>query len=161
MTLCSADQEITRQNGISSRPLLRHESGQSLVEAAVAMVVLLLIFMGVLDLGRAYFTYLALQNAAGEGAAYGAVHPSWHDPADNLDPNNVEYRAQHESPSGLVNWSTAVVTVSAPNPTPGNTIDVTVSFEYPIITPVISAFAGGDTITLRATSRQIILGPSS
>jgi len=37
--------------------------------------VLLIMLMGTLDIGRMYFAYIAIQNAAGEGALYAAIHP--------------------------------------------------------------------------------------
>ena len=103
------------------------ELGQSLVEMAVMMVVLLLIMGGVLDLGRMYFTYLALQNAAGEGAAYGAINPQWVDSSDNADPNNITYRVQSESTGNLIDWSTTTVAVNVPNIAGGEPITVTVN----------------------------------
>jgi len=54
----------------------KNEKGQSLVEVALAMPLLIIIMMGILDLGRAYLTYIALSDAAAEGAAYAAIHPS-------------------------------------------------------------------------------------
>ena len=49
------------------------ESGQSLVEVAISMTVLLILLAGVVDLGRAFFTYITLRDAAQEGASYAAV----------------------------------------------------------------------------------------
>jgi Flp pilus assembly protein TadG len=53
-----------------------HERGAGIVEAAVVIPLLLLILASVVDLGRAYFTYIALIDAAREGARYGAGHPT-------------------------------------------------------------------------------------
>jgi Flp pilus assembly protein TadG len=49
-------------------------SGQALVELAIAMPLLALMLFGLVDFGRAYFQYIAVVNAAHEGAraaAYG------------------------------------------------------------------------------------------
>ncbi|GAB6876054.1 TadE family protein [Thermaerobacter litoralis] len=51
------------------------QRGQALVELAVLLPVLLLILMGVLDLGRYVYTGLTVRHAAREGARFGAVHP--------------------------------------------------------------------------------------
>ncbi|MDH5607078.1 MAG: pilus assembly protein, partial [Anaerolineae bacterium] len=59
-----------------ARNLEDHEKGQSLVESAMMFTVFLLVLSGVVDLGRAFFTLVALQEAATEGATYAAVHPS-------------------------------------------------------------------------------------
>lgn len=52
------------------------ENGQSLVEIALLMPVLLVLLLGAVDLGRAFYAYVAITNAAREGARYGASFPS-------------------------------------------------------------------------------------
>lgn len=157
------------------------QSGQSLVEMAIMLVVLITLLAGVLDLGRAYYVYLSLQDAAGEGATYGSIFPDRlgpHDPAvpsdedpcqENLEnecdnPNNVVYRVQNEAPAGgLVDWSNTNVTATVPdpgNPEAGDPITVVVTYEYEVITPVIEVFTG-DTMTLRATAVNTIVGQSN
>jgi Flp pilus assembly protein TadG len=49
----------------------RVENGQSMVEFAFGMVILMIILVGIVDLGRAFFTFMALRDAAQEGAVYG------------------------------------------------------------------------------------------
>ena len=148
------------------------QSGQSLVEMAIMLVVLVTLLGGVLDLGRAYYVYLSLQDAAGEAATYGSIFPDrlnlpnetgCSEPFQNdcSDPNNAIYRAQHESPSGgLIDWSSTDVTVDAPNTTAGEMITLTMSYEYEVITPVIQVFTG-DTMTLSATAVNTIVGLSN
>src|SRR5512135_3673178 len=51
------------------------ERGQSLVELAAGLLVLLILVMGIIDLGRALFYYTTLRDAAQEGAVYGAINP--------------------------------------------------------------------------------------
>src|SRR5919202_1264194 len=46
------------------------KAGQALTEFALLLPILLLITMGVLDLGRAFHTHVALGNAARVGVAY-------------------------------------------------------------------------------------------
>src|SRR5262249_28164011 len=56
-----------------SRPRVeRGERGQGLVEFAVAMPLLLLILLGTIDMGRVFFDYIEMRQAAVEGATYGA-----------------------------------------------------------------------------------------
>ncbi len=54
----------------------RSERGQSAVELAVALPVLVLILMGTLDFGRAFYAYINITNAAREGAQYGTGFPT-------------------------------------------------------------------------------------
>ncbi len=52
------------------------EKGQSLVEFAFGVVFLLILVTGIVDGSRAFFTYMAIRDAAQEGAIYAAVNPS-------------------------------------------------------------------------------------
>lgn len=53
-----------------------NEKGQSLIEFAFGMVFLLILVTGIFDASRAFFTYMAMRDAAQEGATYAAVNPS-------------------------------------------------------------------------------------
>ena len=48
--------------------MLRSERGQSLVELALVMPLLILLLTGIADLGRAFYSYIQITNAAREGA---------------------------------------------------------------------------------------------
>lgn len=50
--------------------------GQSLIEVAIALPVLLLVLSGLFEVGRALLFLIAVENAAAEGALYGATHPA-------------------------------------------------------------------------------------
>ena len=75
----------------------KKELGQALVEMAITAPVLILILSGLLDLGRVYYTLIALEEAAAEAARYLAISP-YCDDADVStgqqcdDPNNALYR---------------------------------------------------------------------
>jgi len=60
----------------------RRSRGQGLVEFALILPILLLIVLGLIEFGRAFFIYTVVSNAAREGARYGIVHPR--------DPDGVE-----------------------------------------------------------------------
>jgi Flp pilus assembly protein TadG len=50
----------------------RSARGQATIEFALALPVILLIALGTVDVGRVFFDYIGLRNAAMEGAIYGA-----------------------------------------------------------------------------------------
>lgn len=52
------------------------QRGQSLVEFAVSVTVLLILVAGIFDAARALFTYLSLRDAAQEGALYASIDPT-------------------------------------------------------------------------------------
>jgi hypothetical protein len=55
----------------SSFTRLRQTAGQSLVEAAFALPLLLILTFGIIDFSWALFSHLALQNGVSEAARYG------------------------------------------------------------------------------------------
>jgi Flp pilus assembly protein TadG len=57
------------------RKLLSCDQGQSVVELALALPVLLLLVLGTIDLGMGFRTYIALTNAAREGVRWVSVRP--------------------------------------------------------------------------------------
>ena len=128
------------------------QKGQSLVEVAIALPVIILILVGILDLGRAFFTFIALTDAAAEGAAYAAVHPA--------NTSEIQARAADVS-TGLVVLEPDMVSVDYLELTAGFPITVAVQFEYDLITPFIQAMVPGGTITMRATVAQAIIDAGS
>ncbi len=120
--------------------------GQSVVELALMLPILLIILLGLLDLGRVYYVMVALEDMAAEGATYAAIHPG----PDNEE--EVRERAAAGS-VGLVYVISSTVRVEYP-PTvaPGAPITVTVPCSFTFATPFVSAMVGSQTIELRGTA---------
>ncbi|MBI5955396.1 MAG: pilus assembly protein [Chloroflexi bacterium] len=51
------------------------QRGQSLVELALALPILMLVLLIVVDFGRAFYAYVTVTNASREGARYAASPP--------------------------------------------------------------------------------------
>lgn len=54
-------------------PAMHPERAQSMVEFAMVLPILMLLFLGIFDLGRMVFLYTQVSNGAREAARYGAV----------------------------------------------------------------------------------------
>ena len=145
------------------------ERGQSLVELAVSLPVILLLLIGTLDFGMAIFSYAILRDAAQEGAFYGSFNPAnkteIENRARNISPRGEE--GVFSSPVNLRNKTLVKVTVKAIGDscqgiTKGvaNSLQVSVSYEYPIIMPFAGQIISSDTITLTGTATNIILQPA-
>ena len=138
----------------------KKERGQALVELTLGMGVLMLILMGLLDLGRAYFIYIALEDSAGEAAVYLSIDPGCVDTsggAECADPNNAQYRAFNAA-GGHLDWSGATFTTSVPtNFGTGSTVSVTIEYSFDLITPIITSIAGANSLTLSSTATQTIV----
>ena len=68
-------------------PAIAHrqgQGGQSLVELAITLTVLLVLLSGAVSFGMAYYSYVAMRDAAQEGALYGSFMP-----CDDLNGNGI------------------------------------------------------------------------
>jgi Flp pilus assembly protein TadG len=64
---------IKGQRGLAySAEILRSNAGQAMLELALLLPMLLLLTMGVIEMGRYMYIYILVGNAARAGAAYGA-----------------------------------------------------------------------------------------
>ena len=85
---------------IAMRRRRAHRSrGQSLVEFAMILPIMLVFLAGVIDLGRVFYATITLNNAAREGALQASVTPDSFDQgqACNTATNLVVCRVQLES----------------------------------------------------------------
>jgi Flp pilus assembly protein TadG len=74
------------------------ERGQSFTEMALGFVFFLFFVMGMLDLGRLYFQYVALEDAAGEAALFLALNAQCPAPPGHEDCADIKY--EEEQPDG-------------------------------------------------------------
>ncbi len=124
--------------------------GQSLTEFALGITFILVLMAGVMDLGRAYFSFLSLRDAAQEGALYGSLAP----------PDTTGIRARVRDSSGWpVDFSTFTdgqiqVVITGPA-CAGNEIKVTVNLDFMLAAP----FLGGQALPLVADATDTILQP--
>jgi Flp pilus assembly protein TadG len=151
-----------------SRRKHRSEHAQSLIELAVSLPVIILILLGTIDFGMAIFSYAILRDAAQEGALYGSFNPA--------NKAEIENRARNISPRAddavfsspinlrdkiLIKVDVKAIGNSCQGTTKGaaNSLQVTVSYKYPLIMPFIRPILGADTISLAGTATNIILQP--
>lgn len=131
----------------------KKEKGQSLVELAIGLTIMVLLLSGIFDIGRAIFTQFALQDAAEEGLVYGLGFP------DSC--SEIEARVMENLQNSVLPITPAVnITLSgAPCGTVtlqyGLRMDVIVSSDFVISMP----FLTGQTINLRGTANGTILRP--
>jgi len=134
--------------------LRQGERGQSLVELALSLTVILLLLTGAVDFSIAYFSFSALQDAAQEGALYGSINPT--------DESGIVTRVRNAStnPVDLANADLVDVVVTLPGEAcEGNEVRVNVIYDYPISMPFIGAIVGAQQITLNASVTDTILQP--
>jgi hypothetical protein len=142
------------------RPAQKAEKGQSLVEFAFGVVFLLVILAVSIDVARMAYTYLALRDAAQEGAVYASINP--HETTD------IQFRVKNAS-NMLQSLGSEIDVVPVPTVNgqlcPGVTgttvhgIKVIVSYNnFRLIAPFVGMFLGNrNIIPLRAEATSTII----
>jgi hypothetical protein len=132
----------------------RIERGQSMVELALTITLLMVLLAGTIDLGRAFFTWLALRDAAQEGASYGSIYPTRVDLIRERVWDNLEQVVSNPKTNVAVNIG------YIDHPCLGNTILVSVNYpNFPLTMPFLGTILGSQTIFIHATVNDTILKP--
>jgi len=144
-------------------------SGQSLVELAVSLFIILLLLLGAIEFSLALFQYVAISNAAEEGAAYGSIAPT--------DETGIKLRAKATASDVIPQLAVGDISVTVNNGmsvtaanaahqaceglTGGvpNAMHVSITFAHPITFPLIGPIIGSNTIPLTAVVTNTILQP--
>jgi PKD repeat protein len=146
--------------------------GQSLVEFALVLPIIMMLTLTALDFGRVYLGYINLQNMARIAANFAANNPTaWTTSADPLvQAKHVETRTKYQkeilADAAASNCNLPLVagvqTVPAPifsptrpagtSPQIGDTARVDITCTFGVITPVISNIVGG-SVNVSAASR--------
>ncbi len=158
---------------------MRRQKGQSLVELAISLTVMLLLLSGAVTFGMALFSYVSLRDAAQEGALYGSFNPCvlevdgtcHRDSTVNRDGMVTRIRASSTSPidfsnAAVIPDSYIVTTLTTGEPCEGsdssgnvNAMQVSVEYDYPIFMPFVGGILGSQTIHLAASVTDTILEP--
>ncbi len=131
--------------------------GQSVVEFALVVPVLLLLTLTAIDFGRVFLGWVNLQQMTRIAANHAAEHASaWSPPFDLAE--QAKYRQKVENDARLINCD-----VPDPVPDPvisggtelGAPITVAISCEFHIITPVISNIIGQTILVSASTTYPV------
>jgi len=134
-----AEHRAPRANG--------RQKGQAVIEFAMAVGVMMLLVVGLFDLGRAVAAYSAVSHAAREGAR-AALYVSY---GDNQIRNAV--RSEAVALPGLSDGD-IVITPDESHRHAGDTVTVRVNYRFQAATPMIDRFlpAGGLALTAAGTA---------
>lgn len=144
---------------------MKIERGQSLVEFALSLPILVMIAGGVMDLGRAYFTYAAMEDAVADGANYFGAFPGNVEEAEN----RVLSFENENFVNLLSDLDNATVTLSCydletkeplecEDAEALDVVKVDMYYEYELLAPFILEINGTPTLTLHSSATQIITG---
>lgn len=151
------------------------QKGQSLVEFALSLTVIMILLAGAVEFGIALFQYVQLRDAAQEGALYGSLNPS--DTAGIV----ARVRAASDTPIDLQGdpeveicaWVPSSAQIASgesclpSNHESGNSgacegqgVQVQVTFPHQISMPFVSTFIGSNTILINVSVTDTILLPA-
>jgi Flp pilus assembly protein TadG len=132
----------------------KNEKGQSLTELAISMTVILLLLGGLVDLGRAFFTYMAMRDSVQEGALYGSINPTLTQEIKNHVRNSSDMMQDMLSDDDI---SVQIIGTACT----GNSIRVQATYpDFPLTMPFLGAVLGRQTIAIRAEVTDTILSPA-
>lgn len=161
-----------------------NEKGQSLVELGLLFTTLVLMLGILVDVGRAFFTLIALHDAAQEGAIHSSMNPTYNESSyestwpktktaiitSSNAPINFQaaydagtFRIVHPTINGCTHHDSGCPTT---NDCSGfdyygnaNTTNVTVLYDFEFIMPLITNLVPGGMLTLSATADSTIVYP--
>ena len=149
-------------------PRLCTQRGNALVEFALVLPLLLLIFAGIVDFGFLFQRYEVITNAAREGARIGVL-PGYE--AADVQQRVLDYVQAGLSMSaddaaeavGTPDVQTVMLAVATGAPFAATQVTVSFTYNYLIIGPIVNLVTGGDwaasiTINSRSTMRREIVG---
>jgi hypothetical protein len=121
----------------------RRSRGQSLVEFALVVPVLLVILLGGIDMGRLYFGWVNLNNAARIAANYAAVNTAGPFGAGSA------YETTVKNDTGGINCAALAVPppVFSPNTNVGSTATVTMTCSFGLVFPFVGPIPMAATST--------------
>src|SRR6478672_9224506 len=146
--------------------------GQAIVELALILPIFLILVASALDLGRVFYSQISVNDAAREAALEASQNPTSFIAntactSANKEQNRVMCRATNESrDGGFVTIAPADVAMAcSTNPCPaapamGQTVSVTVTGHFRLITPLLAfMFGGQDTSFASTASAQLLSTP--
>lgn len=140
--------------------LPRSQRGQSLVELAISILILIYLLSGAVEFGIAFFQFVQLRDAAQEGALFGSLNP----PASAGDTTKINAiinraKASSSSPIDLENDPALSVNVVVTGGyCEGGSLEVTITYPHQVFMPFMSELIG-NTVPLTANVTDTILTP--
>ncbi|MFH1908640.1 MAG: TadE/TadG family type IV pilus assembly protein [Chloroflexota bacterium] len=145
---------------VTLKQVYHKERGQSLVELALTLLIILTLLAGTVDLGMAFFSYVALRDAAQEGALYGSINPDTDGIRDRVKSSSstpIDFSAFPDEDIGVQIVGNACQGLTNGEP---NGVQVTVTYDYILTMPFIGAILDTNKIPLTASVTDTILTPA-
>lgn len=130
------------KEGGGSMRSIKKEDGQSALEFALILPILLIVVCGIIDFGWLLYNQLALSNTARESARYAVVNSS-----TTLGPGLITAKANSVAPD-TIKPMTVTVTFSDTNTPVRGYVTVKITTRIKVLTPVLGIFSTNQQRTL-------------
>lgn len=121
---------------------LKSQSGTSLVEFAIVTMLSMTLFFGIIDFARAIYAASVMQEAAQAGARTGLA----------LDTSDADIIAAARNHMIGLDSELASFVISRPG---GNSIEVSITYDFQFLTPIIILTTGLPTIEIHGGARML------
>ncbi|HKT12794.1 MAG TPA: TadE/TadG family type IV pilus assembly protein [Terriglobia bacterium] len=121
----------------SRRPRL-NEIGSAVLEFGLVVVMFFMFVFGVMDFGRALYTYHFVSNAACEATRYAIVRGS--SSTEPVTASDIQAYVKSITPEGVDPNQLTITTTWSPDKNPGSTVKVQVSDNFQFMTPVLASY---------------------
>jgi Flp pilus assembly protein TadG len=125
---------------------LKCRKGQSLVETALVLPVVIMLFCGIADFGWIMANTLIVENGSREGARYGTLVAAESDCVSQIQ-NRVLSVMPAYSHKGMI----VATTITNPSDPSKGDVKVTVKFTFTLLTPVAQTILGKQDYTTSST----------
>ena len=121
------------------RRFLRSERGQTMVETAIVLPVVVFMLVAMVDAGRVFHAWLVVTNSAREGARSGAARQDWPTMTTRMETSMNGW--------GCGTDATCTNPTSNVQGTSGDPLQIQVSRDVTLLSPLIAAL-WGNTVTV-------------
>jgi Flp pilus assembly protein TadG len=146
------------------RPAKRSERGGSLPETAIVMGIVLVLLLGIIDFGRAMYTYASVAQLARQGARWAIVRGAQCTQLDHCQAVSTDVQTFVQGQSmGVMNPSSISVNATWPPSgcpaglsakSPGCIVVVTVTYPFQFVLPFMNT--NFPTYSMSSTSQMVI-----
>jgi Flp pilus assembly protein TadG len=127
-----------------------NEIGSAILEFGLVIVMFFMFVFGVMDFGRALYTYHFVSNAACEATRYAMVRGS--SSTEPVTAADIESYVKSIAPEGIDRDNLTVSASWSPNDSPGSTVRVQVGDNFRFMTPALVSYQ----MSLSGSSQMVI-----
>jgi len=138
----------------------RSAGGQNLIEAAVIVPIFLLLTFGLIDFGKVFYIYLALENGVSQATRYAVTGQQMDDP---MNPGqklsrdqSIRFAMRQATPTISIPDSAFsfydITRSTAGSGGPGDVIRVSVNYNINLFTPLLRSFFTNGQLSLTVSS---------